>query len=66
MLASQIPFLEAQEELRQRLIKAPLTPERLKRLLLVTTGDEDYADKQAADLMAAQIRNETEAARVNR
>ena len=60
LLDAQITFLEAEEELRVRAMKAPLTPEHYKHLLLVSTGDENLADKEAAKLQAAQIKAETQ------
>lgn len=54
-LDSTLPHLEAIEELRQREIESPITPERLKYLLILKTGDEDFADKQAAKLLLAEL-----------
>jgi hypothetical protein len=47
--------LEAEDELRQRRIEGKLTPERLKYLLTLATGDEDRADKEAAKLLLEEM-----------
>lgn len=50
-----LPHLMAEDELRERDTRSKITPERYKYLLIMKTGDEDFADREAAKLLALEI-----------
>ena len=52
-----LPQVEAEDELRMRQVRSPLSHGRLFELILAATGDREAADKAAADYLMSELRS---------
>tara|TARA_R100000808_G_C2123149_1_gene133970 strand:+ start:1024 stop:1203 length:180 start_codon:yes stop_codon:yes gene_type:complete len=52
-----IPRVLARRELRARKLKAPLNSDQVFDLVLLSTGDEDQADKAKIDFIMEQMKS---------